>query len=684
VTITALPIDRLAKLCRVETRFGDACGQTHVTPPESTRAILTAMGIPCGSRAEIREAVEAIEAEQRSRLLPTALIIREGNGPVMLLKGAKWRLEFEDGGVAEGTAADGIQTDSLPIGVHRLTVTRGPRTDSATLLACPQRAPDVHALTGRTSLWGVAAPLYGLRSERNLGLGTYGDLAELAEAIGPMGADYLAINPVHALFPLEPHHFSPYSPTHRRFFNTAHIDAQAVPEFAASEAAQRWLTDHAAELDRLRSAELIDYPAVAALHQPLLERLFESFEATFPAGSPRAEAFAGWCAGRGIELARLATHQALSEQYGPIWHDWPEQLHHPEAAEVASFAAEHERRIRFHKYLQWLASEQLDAAQTRARAAGMGLGLVADLAVGVSPDGAETWGEPELFARGVSLGAPPDNFNSAGQNWHLAPFRPDALRRDTYRAFSGTLAQSMRWSGAIRIDHIVGFRRGYWIPDGHRTGAYVQFPVDELLAVAAIQGHRQRCLVIGEDLGNVPAGLRDRMDAIGVLGCRLVYFEREGNGPFTSPKAYRDNTIASIGSHDSPSFREWWEGRDVAQRLRRGMIDAKEAEREGVARAATRSALLEAIRAAGIPVHGGATADDRLVLAIHAFLALTGSALATVQAENAFGLAQLNMPGTIDQHPNWRRRLPPAEAWPIHSLFQEIARIMREQRPRRG
>jgi (1->4)-alpha-D-glucan 1-alpha-D-glucosylmutase len=357
-------------------------------------------------------------------------------------------------------------------------------------------------------------------------------------------------------------------------------------------------------------------------------------------------------------------------------------MRHPEAPEVARFVAENGHRIRFHKYLQWLASEQLDAAQSRARAAGMGLGLVADLAVGVSPDGAETWGERGLFARGVALGAPPDAFNSAGQNWHLAPFRPDALRRDTYRAFSSTLAQSMRWSGALRIDHMVGFRRGYWIPDGHRTGAYVQYPVDEMLAVAAIEGHRQRCLVIGEDLGNVPAGLRDRMDAIGILGCRLIYFERERNGPFTPPKAYRYSTAASIGSHDSPSFTDWWHGDDLAQRLSSGVIDAAEAETELAARARTRDALLEALRRAGIPVQGDAAADDELVLAIHRFLAATGSALATVQAENAFGLGQLNMPGTIDEHPNWRRRLPPAADWRTAALFGEIARIMAAKRPR--
>jgi len=682
VTSRPLPIDRLAELCHVETRFRDARGQEHTTPPESTEAILAAMKVPAGSEAEIREAIAAIEDENRRRLIPEAIIVRQGSSPVLLPKGAEWRLEFEDGGGAEGAGAGGVNTTGLPIGVHRLTVTRRGRTDGVTLLASPRTAPDCRALTGRKKLWGVAAPLYGLRSAQNLGLGTYGDLAELAEAIGPMGADYLAINPVHALFPLEPRYCSPYSPTHRRFFNTAHIDARAVPEFAASEAAQRWLAEHGAEVERLRGAELIDYPAVAALLQPLLERLFETFEATCPEGSSRAEAFADWCRHHGAELDRFATHQALSERFGLIWHDWPEPVHHPEAPEVAVFAADNAQRIRFHKYLQWLASDQLDTAQSRARAAGMGLGLVADLAVGVSPDGAETWGERGLFASGASLGAPPDAFNSAGQNWNLAPFRPDALRRDTYRAFSGTLAQSMRWSGAIRIDHMVGFRRGYWIPDGHRIGAYVQYPVDEMLAVAAIEGHHQNCLVIGEDLGNVPPGLRDRMDAIGILGCRLVYFKRERNGPFTLPKAYRYNAAASIGSHDSPSFREWWRGADLAERLNLGVIDATEAESELALRATTRKALLEALRGAGIAVDGGDTADDELVLAIHRFLAVTGSALATVQAENAFGLGQLNVPGTTEQYPNWRRRMPLAAEWRTDPLFGEIAQIMLEQRPR--
>lgn len=686
MTSLPYPLARLAELCGIETEFGDAIGRAYTTLPESVQAILAAMGVAAGSEAEMHETIAAIEAEARERLIAEAIILRPGSDPIMLPEGAEWRLELEGGGLREGVSGAGLAPAELPVGVHRLTVSRGGRSGRATLLVSPRIAPDCQALTGRHKVWGLAVPLYGLCSERNLGLGTYGDLAEMAEATGPLGVDYLAINPVHALFPLQPRNFSPYSPSHRRFFNTAHIDPRSVPELAASDEGRRWLAEHGGEIDRLRRAELIDYPSVAALLQPLLEWLFEAFEASCPPESPRGKAFAEWCAGRGAELDRFATHQALSEKYGAIWHDWPKQLLHPEAREVARFAAQKRSRIRYHKYLQWLAAEQLDGAQARARAAGMGLGLVADLAVGVNPEGAETWAEPELFARGISLGAPPDAFNAAGQNWGLAPFIPAALRRDTYRAFAGTLARSMRWSGAIRIDHIVGFRRGYWIPQGHKIGAYVQFPVDEMLAVAAIEGHRQQCLVIGEDLGNVPAGLRDKMEEIGIHGCRLVYFERNwSTGAFLPPEAYRHNTAASLGSHDLPSFQGWWAGRDIDLLLKVGTIDEAEAERERGERVHVRRAVINVLREAGMGVDTDpdrAEADEALVLAIHRFLGATGSALATVQAETVFDLTQLNMPGTVDEHANWRIRLPPASAWRTDRVAGKIARIMSELRPR--
>jgi 4-alpha-glucanotransferase len=685
--MTASPIDELARLCGIETRFKDARGGRHDAPRETVQAILGAMGIDSGTDRAVRAAIRAIEAEDRSRLAPEVIVANPGHLRIDLAAAAEWRLDLADGGVLEGRTKQSIAASPLPVGVHRLTVTAGSRSSVAMVLVRPATAPGVRALTGRDKLWGVAAPLYGLRSENNLGLGTYGDLAELAEVFGRMGADYLAINPVHALFPTEPSFFSPYSCSHRRFLNTAHIDVRAVPEFAATERIQQLLSENAAALERLRAAELIDYPAVAAVLRPLLGALFESFEASCSQGSPRAHAFDAWCASRGDELVRFATHQALAERHGAFWPGWPAELRDPGSPVVRRFAAANPRLIRHHCYLQWIAETQLDAAQTRARAAGMGLGLVSDLAVGVHPDGAEVWGERQDFATGISLGAPPDAFNPAGQNWHLAPLRPGFLRRDGFRAFAETLACSMRWAGGIRIDHIIGFARSYWIPDGCTIGAYVRYPLAEMLAVAAIIGHRHGCLVIGEDLGNVPEGLREGMGETGVHGCRLVCFERDRDGGFKAQKEYPALTVASFGSHDVPNFRWWWHGRDIAIRLSLGLIDAAEANRERAARekarVALRAALSDAAVLSGNQETDGPT-DEVLDLALHRFLAGTSSALVTVQAENLFpGVGQLNVPGTVYEHPNWRCRLPGISEWQSDTKVRSIARMMSEWRPRR-
>jgi 4-alpha-glucanotransferase len=335
--------------------------------------------------------------------------------------------------------------------------------------------------------------------------------------------------------------------------------------------------------------------------------------------------------------------------------------------------------------LQFLAEEQLVAARGRARAAGMGLGLVADLAVGVRPDGAEVWAEPATFSRGVSLGAPPDAFNPAGQNWQLAPFRPDALRRDGFRSFAETLRAALRWAGAVRIDHILGFARTYWTPDGGHEGAYVRFPRDELMAVTAIEAHRARALAIGEDLGNVPGGLREAMGARGILGCRLVMFERGAQGAFRPPHDYAEAAVAAFGSHDLPDLSGWWQGADIAARERLGVIDAAEAGRERARRGEARAALLAALAAEGLLPDAAADPDAAPVLALHRFLARTPSALATLQAENLFPLGgQLNLPGTVAEYPNWRRRVPEAAAWPTAPLVQAVAAIMRAERPRGG
>ncbi|MEZ5842012.1 MAG: 4-alpha-glucanotransferase, partial [Hyphomicrobiales bacterium] len=515
------------------------------------------------------------------------------------------------------------------------------------------------ATAGGPLPWGLTVPLYGLASGRNQGIGDFEDLARMAEIAAGKGADFLGLNPVHALFPARPDWSSPYSPSSRQGLNTLHIAADKVPEFAASEPARRWLEANAGILAAMRAGEFVDYAAVAALKGPLYDPLFAEFEKD---SGPRRDAFEAFRARGGEGQRRRAIFDVLSEHFTASdpcavgWPSWPTAYRDPASAEIARFAGENSRRVTCHQYLQWLADDQLAAAQGRARAAGMRLGLYLDIAVGVAGHGADFWAEPEMFGRGVSLGAPPDAFDGNGQNWGLAPFNPHALRRTGYRAFADMLAAAMTRAGMIRIDHVLGFVRTFWIPEG-LPGTYVRFPLDDLLAVTARESRRAGAVVVGEDLGNVAEGLREAMARRGLLGYRVTWFEREWNGDFRAPENYTPEAIATLTTHDLPTLRGFMGFRDIDWRERigrhdPGMIAAERASRD--------HDLWRLTGMAGVDL-AASEHDEReeLSLALHGRLAGGPAAVVAAGIEDALGLVeQPNLPGTIDEHPNWRRRLP--------------------------
>ena len=352
--------------------------------------------------------------------------------------------------------------------------------------------------------------------------------------------------------------------------------------------------------------------------------------------------------------------------HGAYWMAWPQAFQDPANAEVQRFARERWQRVRFHAWAQWMAERQLGAAQARARAAGMGFGLYLDIAVGTHPSGAETWVERGLFAQGVSLGAPPDLLGPSGQRWGLAPMRPDVLRATGYRAYAETLRQQLRFCGLLRIDHILGVERSFWLPDG-LPGLYVTMPRDELLAVLRIEVTRARAWVIGEDLGTIPDGLRGALAASGVLGCRVAMFERdwEGTGDFLPPDAYTPTALASWATHDLPTWAGWRAGRDIDWRTRLGEVADEPATR---ADRATEIARFDQ------------TAEGSDLNAMHRFLAATASALVAVQGEDLVGAAeQANLPGTVYEHPNWCRRLPvPLTGLIAAPSLKETGAIMRQ------
>jgi (1->4)-alpha-D-glucan 1-alpha-D-glucosylmutase len=515
-------------------------------------------------------------------------------------------------------------------------------------------------------IWALATQLYALRSTRNWGIGDFTDLAFFAQLAGRAGARAVGLNPLHALHPSNPAAASPYSPSSRLFLNALYIDVERVPELAESPETETAIrgADFQSRLERLRALALVDYPGVAAAKFEMLERLHRVFRTNHDRRpfDQRARTFRRFVRSRGISLERLAVYEALAEffrardasYYG--WQQWPSEYRSPDSPAVARFPEEHRERVDFYLYLQWLAHEQLAAAEAVALATGVR--LYCDLAVGVDANGADAWAYPSVFLSGVSLGAPGDPLNTHGQNWGLAPLSPPALQERAFEPFVALLRANMRYAGILRIDHVMALRRAFWIPRGAAAteGAYVTYPMEELLEILARESKRDRCAVIGEDLGTVPEGFRERMQAVRALSSRLFYFERDwSDGTFLPPERYPRLAAASIGTHDLPTLAGWWTGDRSAgenrERDRFLLVDALEhagaIDETGAARSR------DDARRGGTPA-----VFPELAFAAHRFLALTPAMLAVVSIDDVLGEEQaVNVPGTFDEHPNWRRKL---------------------------
>lgn len=616
-------LTELARLAGVATTYHDQLGREQQAPAETLRAVLAALELDVATDAEVAETREALGSRRSERRLPTWQVVPAG----VFRPGLEaWSIEFEGGEVEEGGAGDRVD---LSPGYHLLHADG----ETSLLLTVPSRpAVPRHR-------WGVTVPLYGLRTAEAGGVGDYADLARAVRSLGEQGASFVGVNPIHAGFPEDPFASSPYSPSHRRRFNVLYTAThEAVPPGDA----------------------LIDYPDALSRKKAALEHAYSRFAEA--GGDP---GFDTWRADEGEGLRSFAVHQALSERHGPYWSGWPEELCDPETPAVAAFAEAEAERVTFHAWLQWRAANQLAAVGRAAEEVGMAYGLYLDLAVGTHPHGAETWAEPHAFARGVSLGAPPDAFSSEGQMWGLAPLSPRGLEALRFRPLIETLRTQLRYARLLRIDHILGFDRAFWVPEEDVPGTYVRMPRDAMLAVARIEAHRAGAVIVGEDLGNVPPGLQEGLSEAGLLGCRLLMFERGPDGRFRHPEAWEERALASFTTHDLPTYEGWRKGRDIEWRLRVGNIDEETAEE---ARAHRQAEVAEFDAAVG-----GHGLDP-----MHAHLARLASALVALPIEDILGLEeQPNLPGTTDQHPNWRRRLPvgPDELG-THPATRRAAEIM--------
>ncbi|HEX5452538.1 MAG TPA: 4-alpha-glucanotransferase [Stellaceae bacterium] len=672
----------IAGLLGIGTRHVDALGVVHESGEETLARLIAAFGMP----AEPQRAAELLAEEEHAAPfgLPSAHVVaQDGTAPELALRlpvGAsdiEWHCCCETGEEFSGRSDGAVLRlpADLPLGYHRLAVACAGIACEIDLIVTPQSCHLPEGLRPGARNWGLTAQLYGLRSDRNWGIGDFTDLAQLGRDAGRLGAAALGINPLHALFAAEPRHCSPYSPSSRLWLDWLYIDVTAAPGFAEDETARALATP--AALAAVRAANLIDYFAVAALKRPVLEALFRRFRGRAACGDDApAAGFRRFREVGGAELARFAAFEVLHEHFlvagGPFsWHSWPAPLRDPHSAAVAGFARDHAERVEFFQFLQWLADRQLGDAAAAGRAGGMGIGLYRDLAVGVNPHGADAWAGQDLVAPGASIGAPPDPLSRAGQNWGLAPINPLALRRRGFAAFIAALRANMRHAGILRIDHVMGLQRLYWVPNGNPAtdGAYVNYPFGVLLRLLALESRRHGCAVIGEDLGTVPDGFRERMNAAKMLSYRVAMFERHGDGGFAAPSEYPPLAAASAATHDLATLKGFWLGRDIDWRRRLGLYpDAAAKAAEAEERRHGRRMLLDALAREGLLMperfgeflssEGAPAYSLELGEAILTYLARSRARLVLVQLEDIAGEAeQANLPGTSDAHPNWRRRL---------------------------
>ncbi len=687
------PLDRLAALHGVETCYEPTPGHPVRVQPATVVAVLAALGVDAGTPEAVRDALAASQDGTAEPLLPPCLVLRAGTAPPALPAGATATVLLEDGGTLRGGPEVAA---GLPLGHHALRVEAPDgRRGRCPVIVVPDRVPQPPERG-----YGFMVQLYSLLSERSWGMGDLGDLADLAGWAGrSLGAGFLTVNPLHSAVPAgddaDP---SPYRPSSRRFPDPLYLRVENVPEFAYLPAEHRPRVEEllagAAALREavLTDGALIDRCAVRRLKEAALRLVHR-----VPLSPGRRAAYGDFLAGQGQALDDHATWCALAELHGGDWHTWPPELRDPRSAGTARARAELRDRVEFHSWLAWLTDEQLGAARTAAADAGMPVGIVHDLAVGVHPAGSDTWAQQEVFAAGMSVGAPPDAFNSLGQDWGLPPWRPDALARSGYAPFRDLLRAAFRRAGGLRIDHVMGLFRLWWVPEGEppTRGAYVRYDPEAMLGVLALEAHRAGAVVIGEDLGTVGPGVRDRLAERGVLGTSVLWFERayeqreglapgEADGRPLPPERWRSRCLATATTHDLPSTLARLTGEHVALRHRLGLLAGPLADEQAADAAETAEWLALLVRLGLLPEGPGD--PEGAVKAVHRFLLRTPAAMIGVWLPDAVGDRRpQNVPGTTDAYPNWRLPIADREGRPVtlealtasarlHALVDELRR----------
>ncbi|SEB02456.1 4-alpha-glucanotransferase [Alkalimonas amylolytica] len=591
-------------------------------------------------------------------------------------------------------------TVHLEPGYHRLRVTSPAALKcEQSLIVTPVRCFQPAAFADNKQ-WGVSVQLYGLRSERNWGIGDFGDLQQLLQLLAGQGADFVGLNPIHALYPAMPEHASPYSPSSRRWLNCIYLDVTAMPGYTESAECQQRVNAPAfkEQLAEQRNRDWVDYSAVMQLKLPVMHDLYQWF--VEHAKADEQAAFADFKQAGGDSLYQQSLYDALhghlyaqsSQHWG--WPSWPQEYKDPASAAVKAFAKEQASALDFYAYLQFCADRQLAAAQHAAKEAGMLLGIYRDLAVGVSEASMDIWANPDLYCRDASIGAPPDPLGPQGQNWGLPPMSPLPLFQQGYQPFIDLLRSNMQHAGALRIDHVMALLRLWWVPkvaEDARGGAYLYYPIMDLLGILALESQRNQVLVIGEDLGTVPDGIRDLLQQHGVYSYRVFFFEQAEDGGFISPAHYPQQAMATLCTHDLPTLIGFWHCDDLKLGEQLGLYpDSAQLQQLFEQRHRNKQRILDSLHGHGVLPQDYPSQVDQvgmepvLARALQLHLAKGQSQLLCLQLEDWMQMTQpVNVPGTSDEYPNWRRKLSQtleqlAEQPDQLALMQQLSQARRD------
>ncbi len=673
--------------------FWDWKGRHVVIPAETIVAVLAAFDIDASTPALCDEALERLERERWQQVLPPVLVAEEGKGlhvdvhveaghPVELV------IELEQGGTCPTWQVDNFAPDreidgqwrgeatfwlgnDIPTGYHRLVARTDEGTHIASLIVTP-RFVGLPARMRDTRIWGYGTQLYSVSSQRSWGVGDLQDLADLVTwSSTKQFADYVLINPLHAAQvspPIEP---SPYLPMSRRFINPLYIRPESVPEYIALRGRDR------RAIEELRGASRAVGEATGAVERDAVwPRKMEALRRIHDLGlrPARELAFQDFLRREGEGLRLFALWSALCVEFGNYWHDWPQEYRRPTSPEVEAFAQAHADDVRFFAWLQWIAQEQVSAAQTTAEENGMRVGIINDLAVGVHKSSAETWMMPDVFAAGMHVGAPPDAYNQAGQDWGQPPWRPDRLRSLAYKPYRDMVRAALRRVGGARIDHILGLFRLWWVPQGlgPQMGTYIRYDHEAMVGILALEAQRAQALIVGEDLGTVEPWVREYLGRRGLLGTSVLWFEYDEHGGPLPAERWREYSMASVTTHDLPPTLGYLAGDHVRLRHDLGLLTETLDDELAFARH-EQAGWLDVLVQRGLLDAAHRDDPEEVMLALHRFLTITPSKVLLANLVDAVGERRMqNQPGTIDEYPNWRVPLADSSGAviPLEAIFE--------------